>query len=176
MARLPGLVFYGTTGKFTWRMLATVLAGQSIVIFFGALVARAVAATGPDVERSGTYLAIGTALAVLCLVAAGSLRRPWGVTLGWLVQAGTLLAALVVPLMLVVGLVFLALWVVSLVQGGRVDAGQAARAPGTKSDPAEPATEPGPGPAPASDPGPGTGAGPGTGPAAGSQRPDRVDE
>jgi hypothetical protein len=121
MARLAGLVFHGTTGKFTWRMLATVLAGQSIVIFFGALVARAMAATGPDLERSGAYLATGSALAVLCLVAAGSLRRPWGVTLGWFVQLATLAAALVVPMMLVVGIVFLALWVVSLVQGRRAD-------------------------------------------------------
>ena len=128
MARLAGLVFYGATGKFTWRMLATVLAGQSIVVFFGALVARAVAAAGPDVERSGTYLAVGTGLAVLCVVAAGSLRRPWGVTLGWIVQAATLASAVIVPMMLVAGLVFLALWVASLVQGGRVDATDAQRA------------------------------------------------
>ncbi len=124
---MAGLVFYGTTGKFTWRMLATVLAGQSIVVFFGALVARAMAATGADVERAGTYLAVGTGLAVLCIVAAGTLRRPWGITLGWIVQLATLLSAFVVPMMVVVGIVFLALWVVSLVQGQRVDATMAQR-------------------------------------------------
>jgi hypothetical protein len=124
---MAGLVFYGTTGKFTWRMLATVLAGQSIVVFFGALVARAMAATGSDVERAGTYLAVGTGLAVLCLLAAGTLRRPWGITLGWVVQLATLLSALVVPMMVVVSVVFLALWVVSLVQGRRVDTMMAQR-------------------------------------------------
>jgi hypothetical protein len=39
---MRGIVLHGTTGKFTWRMLATVLAGQSLCLFFGALVARAV--------------------------------------------------------------------------------------------------------------------------------------
>jgi hypothetical protein len=119
---MAGLVFYGTTGKFTWRMLATVLAGQSIVIFFGALVARAIAASGPDVHRSTGYLLVGVGVAALCLLAAGSLRRPWGVTLGWAVQLATLLSATIVPMMLVVGVVFLALWVLCLVQGRRVDA------------------------------------------------------
>lgn len=139
---MAGLVFYGSTGKFTWRMLATVLAGQSIVVFFGALVARATAATGADVERAGTYLAVGTGLAVLCIVAAGTMRRPWGITLGWVVQAATLLAALVVPMMAVIGIVFLALWVVSLVQGRRVDAMMAQREAEGSSEPGE-AGEPG---------------------------------
>lgn len=139
---MAGLVFYGTTGKFTWRMLATVLAGQSIVVFFGALVARATAATGADVERAGTYLAVGTGLAVLCIVAAGTMRRPWGITLGWVVQAATLLAALVVPMMGIVGVVFLALWVVSLVQGRRVDAMMAQREAEGSSEAGE-AREPG---------------------------------
>jgi hypothetical protein len=125
---MAGLVFYGTTGKFTWRMLATVLAGQSIVIFFGALVARAIAATGPDVHRSSGYLLVGTGVAALCLLAAGSLRRPWGVTLGWVVQLATLLSATVVPMMLVVGVVFLALWFLCLVQGRRIDTADAQRA------------------------------------------------
>lgn len=125
MARL---LFYGTGGKFTWRMLATVLAGQSLAVFFGALVARAIAATGPDAARSTSYLVVGVGIAALCIVAAGTLRRPWGVTLGWLAQLLTLVSALVVPMMLVVGLVFLALWLVCLVQGPRIDATDAQRA------------------------------------------------
>ncbi len=120
------LTFYGPLGKFSWRMLATVLAGESIIVFFGALVARAMASAGGD-DRSGAWLATGSALAVLCIVAAGLMRRPWGVTLGWVVQALTLLSALVVPAMLLVGLIFLALWVLCMVQGSRIDALQAER-------------------------------------------------
>jgi hypothetical protein len=132
------LTFHGPLGTFTWRMLATVLAGESVIVFFGALVARAMASAGGD-DRGGTWLAVGSALAVLCLVAAGVMRRPWGVTLGWVVQALTLLSALVVPAMLVVGLIFLGLWVLCMVQGARIDALQAQR----EADTAGPGAGPG---------------------------------
>jgi len=120
------LTFYGPLGKFSWRMLATVLAGESVIVFFGALVARAMASAGGD-DRGGAWLATGSALAVLCIVGAGLMRRPWGVTLGWVIQGLTLLSALVVPAMLFVGLIFLALWVLCMVQGAKVDALQAQR-------------------------------------------------
>lgn len=120
------LTFYGPLGKFSWRMLATVLAGESVIVFFGALVARAMASAGGD-DRGGTWLLTGSALAVLCILGAGLMRRPWGVTLGWVIQALTLLSALVVPAMLLVGLIFLALWLLCMVQGAKIDALQAQR-------------------------------------------------
>lgn len=129
---MRGLVFYGHLGKFTWRMLATVLAGQGVVIFLGALVARALADAGGD-ARSGVWLWVGVGLAVLCLVVAGLMRRPWGVTLGWVMQAATFAAALVVPMMLAVGLIFLAIWVLCMVQGDRVDRLQAERERGASA-------------------------------------------
>jgi len=121
-----GLVFYGALGKFTWRMLATVLASQGIVVFLGALVARGLASAGGD-DRSGTWLWVGVGLAVLCFLAAGLMRRPWGVTLGWLIQLATFACAFVVPAMLGVGVIFLALWVGSLVLCRRVEDQVAAR-------------------------------------------------
>ena len=124
---MRALTFYGGLGTFSWRMLATVLAGQSVVVFFGALVARALASAGGD-GRSGTWLAVGSGLAALCLVGAATMRRPWGVTLGWAIQVLTLASAVVVPAMILVGLLFLALWVLCMVQGRRVDALQARRA------------------------------------------------
>ncbi|GAA2738635.1 hypothetical protein GCM10009867_30790 [Pedococcus aerophilus] len=122
---MKGIVLYGTLGKFTWRMLATVLAGQGIVVFLGALVARGIAVSEGD-EGSG-WLWVGTGLAVLCFLAAGVMRRPWGVTLGWLIQAATFAAAFVVPAMLIVGVLFLVLWVGSLVICHRVEQEQARR-------------------------------------------------
>ncbi len=116
------LVFYGTTGKFTWRMLAVVLAGQSMIIFFGALVARGTAiAGGGDAAAAGRYLAVGSVIAVLCIAGAALTRKPYGVTVGWVVQLLTIVSGLVVPMMFAVGAIFLALWVVSLLQGGKVD-------------------------------------------------------
>ncbi|MEP6650648.1 MAG: DUF4233 domain-containing protein [Lapillicoccus sp.] len=124
MAALP---FFGATGKFTWRMGALVLAAQSMIVFFGALVARALGATTGD-SASSAYLLAGTGLAVLCLVAAGLMRSSFGVTLGWLIQVATFLCAFVVPMMLLVGVIFTALWVVCLWQGQRIDVIQAGRA------------------------------------------------
>ena len=120
------VVFYGSLGRFTWRMLATVLAAQGIVVFLGALVARGLAnAVGDD--RDSTWLWVGIGLALLCFVAAGLMRRPWGVTLGWVIQVATFVSAAVVPAMLAVGVIFLALWVGSLVLCRRVEDQMAAR-------------------------------------------------
>ena len=117
---MRGLVLYGSLGKFTWRMLATVLAGQGVVVFLGALVARGLAVADGDEGGSG-WLWVGIGLAVLCFLAAGLMRRPFGVTLGWLIQVATFASAAVVPAMLGVGLVFLVLWVGSLVLCRRVE-------------------------------------------------------
>ena len=124
MAALP---FYGATGKFTWRMGALVLASQSVIVFFGALVARALADASGD-PSANTYLLVGSGLAVLCLVAAGLMRTPFGVTLGWLIQVLTFLSATVLRMMLAVGVIFTLLWVICLWQGRRIDDIQAGRA------------------------------------------------
>ena len=115
-----GVSFYGPLGRLTRRMAASVLVGQSVAVFFAALVARALAAL--DVGAPRWHLWSGVGLAVACIVTAGLLRRPWGVTLGWLLQGLTLAGAVVVPMLLVVGLLFLALWVLVLWQGARLDA------------------------------------------------------
>ena len=117
---MRGVVFYGALGRFTWRMLATVLVSQGIVIFLAALVARGLADAEGD-TAGGRWLWIGVGLAVLCFLAAGVMRRPWGVTLGWLLQVVTIASAVVVPVMLVVGAMFLILWVGSLVVCRRVE-------------------------------------------------------
>jgi hypothetical protein len=123
---MRGIVLYGALGKFTWRMLATVLAGQGVVVFLGALVARGLAVA--DDEATGhRWLWVGIGLALLSFVAAGVMRRPWGVTLGWFIQVATFASAAVVPAMLGVGLIFLILWVGSLVLCRRVEDQVAAR-------------------------------------------------
>ena len=125
---MRGVVLYGALGKFTWRMLATVLASQGVVVFLGALLARGLAGAQGD-DRASTWLWIGIGLAVLCFLAAGLMRRPWGVTLGWLIQVATFACAFVVPAILGVGLNFLVLWVGSLVLCRRVEDQVAARGP-----------------------------------------------
>jgi hypothetical protein len=116
----PAIRFTGPLGKFTWRMLATVLAGQGISISLGALVARGIAIAGGD-PRSDVFLYGGLGLAVLCLLAAGLMRTSLGLPLGWLCQALTIASAAVVPMMLIVGAIFLGLWILCLVQGARIE-------------------------------------------------------
>ena len=130
---MRSIIFYGQTGKFTFRMLATVLGGQSICILLGALVARAIAATDEGSGSSTAYLVVGVGLGASASSRRGSCAGPWGVTLGWVVQALTLLSALVVPMMLIVGLFFLALWITCLVKGTQVDAAVARSRSGRRS-------------------------------------------
>jgi hypothetical protein len=118
---LRSLPFSGVPEKMTRRFAAVVIASQGLAVFFGALVARAIASADGQ-SSSGGYMLVGSVIAVLCILDAGLMRRPWGVTLGWLLQLATLLSTVIVPMMLVVGLLFLALWVTALVQGVSMDA------------------------------------------------------
>jgi len=120
MSRLSVLTFYGVPAKMTRRLLGVVIGSQGLAVFFGALVARSLAAA-KGAPTSSTVLLIGSLLAVLCILDAGLLRRPWGVTVGWILQIATLAGALIVPLMLFVGLLFGALWVTAMVQGRTMD-------------------------------------------------------
>jgi hypothetical protein len=123
---MSGLPVYGEQGKLTWRMLATVLGGQGIVIIFGALLARGYAvAEGSGAEQRVLYGGLG--LAVAAFVVAGLMRTPIGITLGWLIQVATWASALVAPAMIGVGLIFTGLWILCIVQGRKADAFVAAR-------------------------------------------------
>lgn len=126
MPALNGVKLTGPLGKFTWRMLATVLGGQAISIALGAMVARGIAMANNHATPD-TFLWIGLGLAALCIVTAGLIRKPIGLPLGWLCQVLTIAAGLVVPMMFIVGLVFLGLWVLCLVQGAKIDALMAER-------------------------------------------------
>ncbi len=118
MSRLP---LYGTQGKFTFRLLAMALFGQAIILSFFALVARGNAIADGRPDDGQQLLWVGLGLALLALVASGLMRRPFGVTLGWLVQALTWASALLVPAMVGVAVVFTLLWVLLLLQGSKID-------------------------------------------------------
>ena len=118
MTRLP---VYGRQGRFTFRLLAIALVGQAVILSFFALVARGNAIAAGNAEDGDRFLWVGLALSALSLVAAGLMRSPVGITLGWLVQGLTWASAVLVPAMVGVALVFTSLWVLLLVQGARAD-------------------------------------------------------
>ena len=133
MRRLP---LFGTQGKFTFRLLAMALFGQAVVLSFFALVARGNAIADGRPDDGQQLLWVGLGLAAVALVASGLMRRPYGITLGWLVQALTWVSALLVPAMVGVALVFTALWVLLLFQGSKIDRLVARREAATETEPA----------------------------------------
>jgi hypothetical protein len=119
--RTSHALWFGRQGKFTFRLLALVLVGQAIMLFFFALVARANAIADGRPGDGTRLLWLGLGLALVALLSSGMMRRPFGITLGWAVQMLTWVSGVVVPAMLGVAGIFTALWVFFLVQGRRID-------------------------------------------------------
>ncbi|GAB47312.1 DUF4233 domain-containing protein [Mobilicoccus pelagius] len=117
-SRLPVV---GVPGSMQRRLGAVTLVGESPVLLFGALALWGLASAHGD-PNARIVLWLGIATTVLAVVAAATMRRPFGVTLGWLVQLLTLVAAFVDPFVLVVVAVFLPMWVWSLWHGAKMDA------------------------------------------------------
>lgn len=74
----------------------------------------------------GLSLLIGLGLAVLCLVAAGRLSRPWAYALGWAIQLAAIALGLLIGLMVVLGGIFALLWWGALHLGTRIERERAA--------------------------------------------------
>ncbi|GAA4407862.1 hypothetical protein GCM10023168_24380 [Fodinibacter luteus] len=118
---MTSLPLYGRQGKFTFRLLAIALFGQAIILSFFALVARGNAIAAGRPEDGDRLMWVGLGLSLLALVAAGLMRTPVGITLGWVVQALTWASAALVTAMIGVAIVFTVLWVLLLVQGAKAD-------------------------------------------------------
>jgi hypothetical protein len=106
------------------RVLCSAVLGiEAIVVFL----ATSLAASNGSVSNTALVWGAGLALMVLLILAIGTLRRPWGLTVGWILQAVVLATSLVVGWsMLVVGVIFVVLWWLAIHNGSRVDAMRAA--------------------------------------------------
>ncbi len=103
-------------------MCAGMLALQAVVLFLSGLVLTGITDLG-FARSAGT----GLALALLCLVAAGTLRHKWGYWLGWGIQVLSLALGFVVAPMFFLGAVFAGLWATSYFLGARIDREKAER-------------------------------------------------
>jgi hypothetical protein len=76
-----------------------------------------------SVEDVDTTLALllGLGLAVLCVLVAGSLRRPQAYLLGHAIQVAAICLGFLVPIMFFVGLMFAALWFGAFFLGRRIE-------------------------------------------------------
>ncbi|MGF1652755.1 MAG: DUF4233 domain-containing protein [Actinomycetales bacterium] len=98
----------------TPRLARTVLIFEALVVLFGALVARALTDLGTAATVGG-----GGVLAAALVLTTGLLRRRIGIVLGSSLQGVVLATVLVVPEMLLLAVLFAALWVAALVLGHR---------------------------------------------------------
>ena len=101
--------------------------GPSILLLEAILVALAIPVALTQ-GRGATTAWLLAGLAALLVLATGAVRRPGGVRIGWAMQVLVLLSAFVEPAMAIVGMVFLAVWVVAVIYGGKADRIAAARA------------------------------------------------
>jgi hypothetical protein len=110
-----------------------VLAFEAIVVLLAIPVAVTLGGVEPAVAISG-----GVGLALLCVLVAGSLGRPWGYQAGWVVQGLVLASGFVVTSMFLVGGIFAALWVIGLRVGRRGEELRAERWAGIEDPQAPP--------------------------------------
>lgn len=101
----------------TPSLLAIVLALEGFVVFFAALTAFGLKRLDAPTAFIG-----GAILMLVFFLAAGLVRRArWAVWLGWVLQTVLLATAVVLLPMLVVGGLFVGLWIWSWVRGRGID-------------------------------------------------------
>jgi hypothetical protein len=93
-----------------------VLGFESVIMFLATLAVFGLKALPWPIALGG-----GAALCVLLLATIPLLNRPFGIALGWVLQAIILASALLVPLMLIVALLFGGMWVFAVIRGGMID-------------------------------------------------------
>lgn len=100
-------------------LCSAVLGIEAIVV----LLATSLATSNGSVSNTNLAWAVGLGLMVLLFLAIGTLRRPWGLTVGWILQGVVLATSLVVGWsMVIVGGIFVVLWWLAIHNGSRVDA------------------------------------------------------
>lgn len=114
-----------TRGRYsTQHALASIVLGFELII----VVLIGLAIFGLSVlEPRELGLYIGGGLAILIIIGLALMRKQRaGIVIGWIVHALMLLTAILLPMALIVGLLFTALWVYCMVRGSRIDRDRAA--------------------------------------------------
>ncbi|MEV0820735.1 DUF4233 domain-containing protein [Nonomuraea rubra] len=98
------------------RLGASVLGMEAIVAGLITPVAISVGGVEPALA-----VAVGIGLAVLCVIAAGLLKRPFGYVLGSVVQVLAICTGFLVTTMFFLGAIFTALWITVIIVARRVE-------------------------------------------------------
>jgi hypothetical protein len=100
----------------TSSLASIVLAVEFLIVVLASLVLFGLRDLPPAIALGG-----GGALLVLIAIAAALASRPVGIALGWVVQALLLLSGFQNPAVGIVALIFVALWVYSMIVARRID-------------------------------------------------------
>ena len=114
--------------KSSKRLLASVvLSFEAFVVFFATLAAFGLKVSDPQQNLPSTQWiwGIGLSLAILCILAPGVLRKPWGYSLGWVIQALMLASGFWLWGMFLVAGLTTAMWVWALIAGSTIDKARA---------------------------------------------------
>ena len=103
-------------GRIQRAMCAGMLMLQAVVLFLTTPVLLVLTDVG---TVPGLVLGIGLTLA--CIIAAGTMGRPFGGALGWAVQGASVLMGFLVTAMFALGLIFGSLYAGSWFLGAKID-------------------------------------------------------
>ncbi|MEV0619009.1 DUF4233 domain-containing protein [Nonomuraea sp. NPDC050404] len=98
------------------RLGSTVLGMEAIVA--GLVTPVAIGVGGVDPPLAVTA---GIGLAVLCVIVAGLLKRPFGYIAGSIVQVLAICTGFLVPTMFFLGAIFAALWITAIMVARRIE-------------------------------------------------------
>ncbi|MEV4369676.1 MULTISPECIES: DUF4233 domain-containing protein [unclassified Nonomuraea] len=98
------------------RLGASVLGMEAIVAGLITPVAITVGGVAPALA-----VTVGIGLLVLCVVAAGLLKRPFGYVMGSVIQVLAIATGFLVPTMFFLGAIFAALWITAIIVARRVE-------------------------------------------------------
>jgi len=100
-----------------------VMVFQSVVVFFATLVGFGLQVY-PD---PAVIWGVGLGLSVLLMIFPAILGKPGTYLLGWILQGMVLSLGIWVPLMYLLGAIFLAMWAWGMIAGGTIDKARAAK-------------------------------------------------
>ncbi len=109
------------------KLGAIVLGSEALVVFLAGLTIFGLGALPGGVPQWWAVVG-GAVVALMMILTAGMMHRRVAVPLGWALQGVVVLAAILVPAILIVALVFGGMWGYATIAGARIDAQHAASA------------------------------------------------
>ncbi len=114
-----------TSRTLVQKLGAIVLGFEAVVVFLAGLTIYGLGALPEGIPQWWAIVA-GAIVSLLMILTAGLIQRRFAVLLGWGLQGVVALAAILVPAILVVALVFGGMWGYATIAGARMDAQHAA--------------------------------------------------